>query len=164
MRSRRIATKIIAIFCAMALIGLLYAFSQWNASKQQFQHLQAEAAARQRAVTSPASVTTAAKSLNAQQTLASGGNNVKTIVYDRYGFDPSMDTVAPDSTMTLQNKSSAPVNVEAVAFTGAPVAASPLNIGTIGPGQSATFTIGAKSVWQYQANNNPAVRAIVGSN
>lgn len=103
------------------------------------------------------------KTASQQQTgqivsLDTSENNVKTIVFNQYGFDPNIDNVALGSSVTVKNQSSSPVSIEAVDWTGAHISGSPLNLGTIAPNTQATFTLKTPGMTQYQANGNPAMR------
>ncbi len=93
------------------------------------------------------------------QSLATSGNKVLTIIYNRYGFDPNIDTVPLNSTVSIRNESSNTVRIEAVNWNGGAVANSPLNLGAIGSQQQVSFTFNTTQAVQYQANGNPAIRA-----
>lgn len=90
--------------------------------------------------------------------LAANGNDVTTIVYNQYGFDPNMDTVQPGTGLTIENNTTLPLYIQALDWYGRAIGVSPLNLGTIAAGQSASFVMSSQGAYQYQADHNPAIR------
>ncbi len=100
---------------------------------------------------------------NQIQSLAPNGNDVKEIIYDQYGFDPNIDTVPLGSLVSIKNETKVALTIKALDFFGRNLVNSPLNLGTVQPQQEKSFTLNIGAETQYQANNNPAIRAEIGT-
>lgn len=88
-----------------------------------------------------------------QQTTA---KDVVAVVFDTYGFEPNQFRVPVGTKITVKNESSAPLLFQALP--GQPNQLDSLNLGNISPNQAKSFTINKEGSWQFEANNNPALR------
>lgn len=91
-----------------------------------------------------------------KQTSANSGVS---IVFDSYGFEPNQFRVPVGTKVTVKNESGASLLFQALP--GQPNQLDSLNLGNIAPNQSKSFTINKEGSWQFQANNNPALRGDV---
>ncbi len=88
--------------------------------------------------------------------------NIETIYYDNYGFEPNILNTPINSTVIVKNISNkGPLLFEALY--NQPNQNPALDLGTINQGQSKSFVITKSGVWQYEANNNPSIRGIIGT-
>lgn len=87
-----------------------------------------------------------------------------TIYFDDYGFDPNEATVPVGSIVTFKNISTTEsLTLQEVDWDGRHIHPSAFNIDGISPGESASLTIIGRGVWQYQGNNNPSIRGVIGT-
>jgi len=90
--------------------------------------------------------------------------NIKTetIYYDNYGFDPNILNTPIKSKVIVKNISNkGPLLFEALY--NQPNQNDALNLGVINQGGSKSFVITKAGVWQYEGNNNPSIRGIIGT-
>jgi len=91
-------------------------------------------------------------------------NKQLTVYFDNFGFDPNEVTVPIGYQVSIKNISNlGPIFIEAVNWQGYPLTNSIFNLGEINENQAKTITINQKGVWQYQADDNPSYRAVLGT-
>lgn len=78
------------------------------------------------------------------------------LVFDQYGFMPNQFSVPLGTKVTVWNKSASPLLFQALP--GQPNQLNDMNLGTIEAGGSSSFVVSKLGSWQFQANNNPALR------
>lgn len=85
-----------------------------------------------------------------------------TIYYDNYGFDPNQLTVPRNTKIDIKNISTQGT----LLFEGlaSPAPQNPaLSLGTIPEQQTKSFTVSESGVWQYEGNNQPEIRGVIGT-
>lgn len=85
-----------------------------------------------------------------------------TIYFDNYGFDPNILHVPIGTTVNVTNISTTGT-LRFEALSGQPNQNYALDLGTIGEGQTKSFTITRFGAWQYEGNHNPSLRGLIGS-
>jgi plastocyanin len=78
------------------------------------------------------------------------------VLFDQYGFEPNQFQVPIGVTVEVTNASTAPLLF--MALPGQADQLYVLDLGMIAPGSSKSFTVNRLGSWQFQANNNPALR------
>ncbi len=78
------------------------------------------------------------------------------LVFDKYGFMPNQFSVPVGTKVLVENKSASPLLFQALA--NQPNQLNSLNLGTIDAGSSSSLVVSKLGSWQFQANNNPALR------
>lgn len=84
-----------------------------------------------------------------------------TIYFDNYGFDPNELTVPMGTVVEVKNISTlGALNFQPLY--GQSNQNYALSLGLIGEGQSKSFVVAKKGVWQYEGDNNPSLRGEIG--
>lgn len=155
----RIASLVLTAIALVAIGLALVTWHNWQAGQATVARLDRQLAGLQfqvRQMSNKKSVISPPETITS---LAANGNDVTQIVYNQYGFDPGIDKVPVGTPLSIKNDTSLPLYVQALDWYGRAITVSPLNLGTINAGQSASFVIKSAGAYQYQGNHNPAIRA-----
>jgi plastocyanin len=82
-----------------------------------------------------------------------------TLIFDQYGFEPNEFKVPVGTVIMVKNTTNKVLNFQSLPYNPTPLPG--LNIGVIAPGTWAQFSVSKLGSWQFQANNNPALRGDV---
>lgn len=83
-----------------------------------------------------------------------------TITYDAGKFSPNPITVKSGDTVTIMNKSSDEIQVNSEPHP-AHTDNNELNIGSIGPGETRSFTVTKKGTWGYHNHLSPSEKGTI---
>lgn len=85
-----------------------------------------------------------------------------TIYFDNYGFDPNILHVPIGTRVNVKNISTTG-SLLFEALEGQPNQNVALNLGSIAENQSKSFRVTRPGVWQYEGNDNPSIRGLIGT-